>query len=150
MGCAGVVLSNHGGRQLDTARSSIEILPEAVAALNAHDPSWRSRFEICIDGGIRRGSDVFKAVALGASAVGIGRPVLYSLASYGQAGVERMCSLFKEEMTMVMRLMGTPSIAAITEEHVLYSNLRTHVPPQGRDHLQLDTYEPLRPAARLS
>ncbi|MBT8345035.1 MAG: alpha-hydroxy-acid oxidizing protein [Desulfofustis sp.] len=149
MGCAGVVLSNHGGRQLDTARSSIEILPEAVAALNGHDPSWRSRFEVCIDGGIRRGSDIFKAMALGASAVGIGRPVLYSLASYGQAGVERMCSLFKEELTMVMRLMGTPSIADITEEHVLYSNLMTHVPAQSRDHLQLDTYEPLRPAARL-
>lgn len=149
MGCAGVVLSNHGGRQLDTARSSIEILPEAVAALNNHDPGWRSRFEVFIDGGIRRGSDVFKAVALGASAVGIGRPVLYSLASYGQAGVERMCALFKEELTMVMRLMGTPSIADISEAHVLYSNLMTHVPAQARDHLQLDTYEPLQPAARL-
>lgn len=149
MGCAGVVLSNHGGRQLDTARSSIEILPEAVAALDTHDPSWRSRFEVFIDGGIRRGSDIFKAMALGASAVGIGRPVLYSLASFGQAGVERMCALFKEELTMVMRLMGTPSIADITEEHVLYSNLMTHVPAQARDHLQLDTYEPLRPAARL-
>jgi L-lactate dehydrogenase (cytochrome) len=149
MGCAGVVLSNHGGRQLDTARSSIEILPEAVAALNNHDAGWRSRFEVFIDGGIRRGSDVFKAVALGASAVGIGRPVLYSLASYGQPGVERMCALFKEELTMVMRLMGTPSIADITEAHVLYSNLMTHVPAQARDHLQLDTYEPLQPAARL-
>jgi L-lactate dehydrogenase (cytochrome) len=149
MGCAGVVLSNHGGRQLDTARSSIEILPEAVTALNSHDPNWRSGFELFIDGGIRRGSDIFKAMALGASAVGIGRPVLYSLASYGQAGVERMCALFKEELTMVMRLMGTPTLADITEDHVLYSNLMTHVPPQARDHLQLDTYEPLKPAARL-
>ena len=59
MGCAGVVLSNHGGRQLDTARSSIEILPEAVEALYHHDPNWRKRFEVFIVGGIRRGSDVF-------------------------------------------------------------------------------------------
>ena len=149
MGCAGVVLSNHGGRQLDTARSSIEILPEAVEALYHHDPNWRKRFEVFIDGGIRRGSDVFKALALGATAVGIGRPVLYSLAAYGRAGVERMCALFKEELTMVMRLMGTRTIADISEEHVLYSNLPMHIPAQARDHLQLDTYEPLKPAAKL-
>jgi len=148
-GCGGVVLSNHGGRQLDTARSGIEILPEAIMALNEHDPDWRSRFELYVDGGIRRASDIFKAVALGATAVGIGRPVLYSLAAYGQSGVERMCSLFKEELTMVMRLMGTKAIADITEAHVLYSNLATHVPAQARDHLQLDTYEPLRPATKL-
>jgi L-lactate dehydrogenase (cytochrome) len=149
IGCAGVVLSNHGGRQLDTARSAIEILPEAVEALNTHDADWRSRFEVFVDGGIRRGSDIFKALALGATAVGIGRPVLYSLAAYGQAGVERMCSLFKDELTMVMRLMGTPAITDITEDHVLYTNLMTHVPAQARDHLQLDTYEPLRPAIKM-
>ncbi len=149
MGCAGVVLSNHGGRQLDTARSGIEILPEAVDALKSHDTNWRSRFELYVDGGIRRGSDIFKALALGATAVGVGRPVLYSLASYGQPGVERMCSLFKDELTMVMRLMGTPTIADITEGHVVYSNLITHVPAQAHDHLQLDTYEPLRPATKI-
>ncbi len=148
-GCAGVVLSNHGGRQLDTARSGIEILPEAIDALNKHDSNWRSRFEVFVDGGIRRASDIFKALALGATAVGIGRPVLYSLASYGQPGVERMCSLFKEELTMVMRLMGTPTIADISEDHVLYNNLMTHIPAQARDHLQLDTYEPLRPATKM-
>lgn len=149
LGCAGVVLSNHGGRQLDTARSGIEILPEAVAALDKHDPKWRARFEVYVDGGVRRGSDIFKAVALGATAVGIGRPVLYSLASYGQPGVERMCSLLKDELIMVMRLMGTPTIDDITEDHVLYSNLMTHLPAQARDHLQLDTYEPLRPATKI-
>ena len=149
IGCAGVVLSNHGGRQLDTARSGIEILPEAIAALDKHDPNWRSHLEVFVDGGIRRASDIFKALALGATAVGIGRPVLYSLASYGQPGVERMCTLFKEELTMVMRLMGTPTIADITQDHVLYSNLMTHIPPQARDHLQLDTYEPLRPATKM-
>lgn len=149
MGCAGVVLSNHGGRQLDTARSGIEILPEAVSALNKHDSSWRSRFEVYVDGGVRRGSDIVKALALGATAVGIGRPVLYSLASYGQPGIERMCSLFQDELTMVMRLMGTPTIADITEDHVLYNNLMAHIPAQACDHLQLDTYEPLRPATKI-
>ena len=149
MGCAGVVLSNHGGRQLDTARSGIEILPEATAALHKHDPNWRSRFEVYVDGGIRRASDIFKALALGATAVGIGRPVLYSLASYGQPGVEKMCSLFKEELTMIMRLMGTQAITDITEDHVLYSSLMSHIPAQARDHLQLDTYEPLRPATKM-
>jgi len=149
IGCAGVVLSNHGGRQLDTVRSGIEILPEAIEALNKHESNWRSRFEVVVDGGIRRGSDIFKALALGATAVGIGRPVLYSLASYGQPGVERMCSLFKDELTMVMRLMGTPAISDITEDHILYSNLKTHLPPQARDHLQFDTYEPMRPATKI-
>ena len=149
MGCAGVVLSNHGGRQLDTARSGIEILPEANDALAKHDSNWRSTFEVYVDGGIRRGSDIFKALALGATAVGIGRPVLYSLASYGQPGVEKLCSLFKDELSMVMRLMGTPAIADISEDHVLYNNLMTHIPAQARDHLQLDIYEPLRPAAKI-
>ena len=148
-GCAGVVLSNHGGRQLDTARSGIEILPEAIDALAKHDSNWRSTFEVYVDGGIRRGSDIFKALALGATAVGIGRPVLYSLASYGQPGVEKLCSLFKDELSMVMRLMGTPTIADISEDHVLYNNLMTHIPAQARDHLQLDIYEPLRPAAKI-
>ena len=149
MGCSGVVLSNNVGRQLDTARSGIEILPDAISALTTNEADWQSRFEVYVDGGIRRGSDIFKALALGATAVGIGRPVLYSLASYGQSGVERMCSLFKDELTMVMRLMGTPTVEDITEDHVLYSNLKTHVPAQARDHLQLDTYEPLRPAIKL-
>ena len=124
-------------------------MPEAIAALNQHDSSWRSSFEVYVDGGIRRGSDIFKALALGATAVGIGRPVLYSLAAFGQAGVEKMCSLFKEELTMVMRLMGTPTIADISEDHVLYDNLMTHVPAQAHDHLQYETYEPLRPATKM-
>lgn len=147
--CAGIVLSNHGGRQLDTSRSAIEILPEAINALNTHDPNWRSRFQVYVDGGIRRGSDIFKALALGATAVGIGRPVLYSLAAYGQHGIEKMCSLLRDELTTVMRLMGTPTIADITEDHVLSSNLVSHIPAQARDHLQLDTYEPLRPATKI-
>ena len=79
-----MVLSNHGGRQLDTARSGIEILEDVVQALDRHvgRDRWRGHFELYVDGGIRRATDIFKAVAMGATAVGIGRPVLYSLASY--------------------------------------------------------------------
>ena len=102
----------------------------------------RSKFEIFVDGGVRRGSDIFKAVALGATAVGIGRPVLYSLASYGQAGVERMVQMFKDELTMVMRLSGTPTIADITRRHVILKG----APRQARHNLFLDTYQPMRTA----
>ena len=78
-GCAGIVLSNHGGRQLDTARSGLEILAEVVPALDEEDGSWRARMELYVDGGVRRGSDIFKALAMGATACGIGRPVLLAL-----------------------------------------------------------------------
>ena len=93
-GCSGIVLSNHGGRQLDTCRTGIEILPEVMAYLrriNAHD-----KMEVYIDGGIRRGTDVFKALALGAKAVGIGRPALYGMAAYAQDGVEKVLDLLKK------------------------------------------------------
>lgn len=146
-GLAGVVLSNHGGRQLDTARSGIEILAEVTEALSTADVAWRDRFEVYVDGGVRRASDIFKAIALGAKAVGIGRPVLYSLASYGQAGVERMAQLFKAELEMVMRLMGTPSIADISRRHVSTRSLRDHAGVAPRDNLMLDTYQPLRTQA---
>eukprot|EP00939_MAST-03C_sp_MAST-3C-sp1_P000864 g864.t1 len=143
-GLAGVVLSNHGGRQLDTARSAIEILEDVVEALDSTDTTWRERFEVYVDGGIRRASDIFKAIALGAKAVGIGRPVLYSLASYGQAGVERMVRLLKEELTMVMRLMGTPTIESISRRHVATRSLKYHAGSFPRDNLMLDTYQPLQ------
>ena len=149
-GCKGVVLSNHGGRQLDTARSGFEILPEVITALTKADPLWRqSGFEVYIDGGIRRGSDIFKALALGATAVGIGRPVLYSLASYGQPGIERMVTLLKEELIMVMRLMGCRTIADITPAHVVAHNLSSHIPAQAPDNLALGTYEPMKPVAKI-
>ena len=99
------------------------------------------------DGGIRRGSDIFKALALGAT-VGIGRPVLYSLASYGQ-GVERMVQLLKDELIMCMRPMGCATIADITPDHVIAKNLDYHIPAQARDHLHLGVYEPMRSAGKL-
>ena len=93
--------------------------------------------------GIRRGSDIFKALAMGATAVGIGRPALYSLAAFGQAGLERMLGLFAEELTMVMRLMGTPTIQDIHSSHVVTTSLSSHSGSNLRDNLMLDTYQPL-------
>merc|ERR1711868_366335 len=80
-------------------------------------------FNIFVDGGIRRGADIFKAVALGASGVGVGRPVLYSLASYGEKGIVRMVHMLQDELQMVMRLSGTPDIPSITPEHCITRNL---------------------------
>lgn len=105
-GVQGIVLSNHGGRQLDTARSGLEVLVEVVAALRARGYVPRSSFpnpysktgspfEIYIDGGVRRASDVLKAIALGAKAVGVGRPFLYSFCAYGQEGVEKAIQIFR-------------------------------------------------------
>ena len=117
-GCDGVVLSNHGGRQLDFARSGIEVLPEAMAALRAHPRYSPAAFEVFVDGGVRRGTDVFKALALGATAVGVGRPALYAMASFGAAGVAKMIQILKNELEMTMRLMGTPTLADISEKMV--------------------------------
>ena len=86
-GCAGVMLSNHGGRQLDFARSAIEVLPEAMEALKKHPKYNPAKFEVFIDGGVRRGTDIFKALALGAKAVGVGRPALYAMSAFGTEGL---------------------------------------------------------------
>jgi len=142
-GCQGVVLSNHGGRQLDLARSGIEILPEVMESLRREPGYSKDNFEVFVDGGVRRGADIFKAIALGATAVGIGRPTIYSLAAYGREGVEHMISIFKNELEMCMRLMGTPTIQDIKEAHVITKNLSDHFAMQPRDNLMNDVYEPL-------
>lgn len=90
-GMAAIILSNHGGRQVDSSRSSIEILPEIMAELHRINPQMQ--MEVFIDGGVRRGSDIFKALALGAKAVGIGRPIIYGLGCFGQQGVEKVLEL---------------------------------------------------------
>lgn len=149
-GLAGIVLSNHGGRQLDTARSGIEILPEVVEALTrAGCPPRNPNFQLLVDGGVRRGADIFKAIALGATAVGVGRPVLYSLASYGEKGIVRMVDMLRDELQMVMRLAGTPDTESITPDRVITRNLADHVVPLPVDHLTQKTYVPLLPASRL-
>jgi len=148
MGLNGCVLSNHGGRQLDTCRSGIEVLPEVMDALQeAGCP--KGEFTVVIDGGIRRGADIFKAVALGATAVGLGRPVLYSLASFGDKGIVKMVHLLQDELQMVMRLSGTPNISSITREHVITKNLSDHIVALPEDFLVQATYQPLQPAARM-
>ena len=103
LGLDGIVVSNHGGRQLDFARPSLDALPDVVAAVG-------DRAEILFDGGVRRGTDVVKALALGARAVLIGRPYLYGMAVKGEAGVTHVLDIFKEEIDRAMALMGVASI----------------------------------------
>ena len=111
-GVEGIVVSNHGGRQLDTSVATIDALPGIVEAVGG-------RLEILVDGGVRRGTDVLKAVALGARAVGIGRPVLWGLAAGGQAGVSRVLSILAEELDLAMALAGAPTVEAITADLVV-------------------------------
>lgn len=110
-GVDAIIVSNHGGRQLDTTPSGLSVLPSIVAAVG-------DRLEVHVDGGIRRGSDVFKALALGARAVHIGRPVLWGLAVDGQSGVEQVLRLLAEGLDLVMALCGASSIEGITPDLV--------------------------------
>jgi isopentenyl diphosphate isomerase/L-lactate dehydrogenase-like FMN-dependent dehydrogenase len=105
-GASGIIVSNHGGRQLDGALASIDALPEVVAAV-------AGRAEVLMDGGIRRGTDILKALALGARAVCIGRPYLWALAADGEDGVRSVLRLLREELALAMALSGRPTVAAI-------------------------------------
>jgi len=105
-GAAAIVVSNHGGRQLDCVSPSLRALPEVVAAVNG-------RAEILMDGGVRRGSDVVKALCLGARAVLIGRAYAYGLAAAGQAGVARALEILRADVDRTMRLLGCSSVAAL-------------------------------------
>ncbi|KAI7905730.1 FMN-dependent dehydrogenase-domain-containing protein [Cokeromyces recurvatus] len=147
-GCQGIVLSNHGGRQLDFAPSSIEILAETMSALRRENLD--KGFEVYIDGGIRRGSDIFKAIALGAKGVGIGRPCLYAMSSYGVEGVEKLFQLLQDEFEMVMRLMGVTSIADIKPEMVDIRNIKDHFVSNPIDYLANSAYERMQPRGYLS
>jgi (S)-2-hydroxy-acid oxidase len=111
-GADGVIVSNHGGRNEETLRASIDCLPEIAAAV-------RGRVPVLLDGGVRRGTDVFKALALGATAVGIGRPQGWGLAAFGQSGVEAVLDIFARELVQVMRQAGTPTLADIRPDRVL-------------------------------
>jgi 4-hydroxymandelate oxidase len=110
-GADGVVVSNHGGRNEETLRASFDSLTEVVAAA-------RGRVPVFLDGGIRRGTDIFKALALGAAGVGIGRPQAWGLAAFGQSGVEAVLDILNTELASIMRQAGTPTVASITREHV--------------------------------
>jgi|Transcript_91885 L-lactate dehydrogenase (cytochrome) len=148
-GMDGCVVSNHGGRQLDYARSGIEMLVEIMDALHSIGADM-DKFTVLVDGGFRRGSDLFKALALGAKAVGIGRPTLVGMAAYGEEGVEKVVQIFKDEMEMHMRLMGTPTIADMTRDLVITRNVADHFSPAPTDFLSQQVYEPLPLATRVS
>jgi 4-hydroxymandelate oxidase len=115
-GAAAVVVSNHGGRQLDTAPATIEVLPEVADAL-AGLP-----VEVLVDGGVRRGTDVVKALALGARAVLVGRPILWGLAVGGEAGATAALGLLRAELDLAMALAGAPTVADITRDLVRNSS----------------------------
>ena len=115
-GVDGIVVSNHGARQLDRTPAPIDMLPEVVAGVRATPGSERT--EVWVDGGVRRGLDVAIALALGARAVLVGRPIIYALAAGGHAGVERAIAILLEEFDIAMRLLGATTPDGITAEHV--------------------------------
>jgi 4-hydroxymandelate oxidase len=108
-GAAGIVVSNHGGRQLDTALASADALPEVVAAVHG-------RVEVLVDGGVRRGTDVVKALCMGASGVLVGRPVLWGLATGGTDGVRAVLQGLQEELQRAMALCGAVGLAELTPD----------------------------------
>jgi isopentenyl diphosphate isomerase/L-lactate dehydrogenase-like FMN-dependent dehydrogenase len=110
-GAAGVIVSNHGGRQLDNVAPSLEVLPEVVEAVGG-------RCEVLMDGGVRRGTDVVIALALGARAVLAGRAPLWGLAVGGEAGARRVLELLRAEVELALTLLGCPTPHAVTREHV--------------------------------
>lgn len=111
LGAQAVVVSNHGGRQLDGVEATLRVLPEVLAAVG-------ERVEVLLDGGIRRGADVVKALALGARAVLVGRAYAYGLAAGGQAGVARAIGILKDELTLTMKLLGCASTSDLTPDYL--------------------------------
>ncbi|KAL0442506.1 UNVERIFIED_CONTAM: Peroxisomal (S)-2-hydroxy-acid oxidase [Sesamum latifolium] len=122
-GAAGIIVSNHGARQLDYVPATIMALEEVVRAAQGRVP-------VFLDGGIRRGTDVFKALALGASGVFIGRPVVFALAAYGEAGVRKMLKMLHDELELTMALSGCRSIKEITRAHIAAPWDAPHVSPR--------------------
>ena len=140
-GVQGVVLSNHGGRQLDTARSGIEVLAEVMPILR--DRGLQDKIEIYIDGGVRRATDIIKAMCLGAKGVGIGRPFLFAMSAYGLPGVDRAMQLLKDEMEMNMRLIGAAKIEDLTPDMLDIAGARSHFVNQPEDTLAIRAYDAL-------
>ena len=112
-GADGIIVSNHGGRATDTGRGTLECLPEIVSAVHGRVP-------IVLDGGVRRGADVLKALALGATAVGIGRPYIWGLGAYGQAGVDRVLELLNNELKLAMIGVGARNLREITRAALIH------------------------------
>jgi 4-hydroxymandelate oxidase len=110
-GVDGIVVSNHGGRADETLRGALDCLPEVLEAVGGRVP-------VFVDGGFRRGTDIFKALALGATAVGIGRPYIWGLGSFGTQGVERVLDILNRELRIVMTQMGAAKIADISRSSI--------------------------------
>ena len=110
-GIDGILLSNHGGRGEDNGRSTIDALPEILVAVNGQIP-------VFIDGGFRRGTDVVKALALGAKAVGVGRPYLWGLGAFGEEGVERVLEIMRTETRVAMQQCGVKAISELNPNFV--------------------------------
>lgn len=110
-GIDGIIVSNHGGRAEETARSTIECLSEVMAGAG-------DKLTVLVDGGFRRGTDIFKALALGVRGVSIGRPYCWGLAAFGQAGVEKVIELLRAELELIMRQCGVRSIGEISRSFV--------------------------------
>jgi len=110
-GMDGLIVSNHGGRQEGSGRGTLDVLPEIVGEL-------KGRMPVLLDGGIRRGSDAYKALALGADAICIGRPYLWGLGAFGQEGVEKALTILQAELIRTMRFAGTTTLAAINKEYI--------------------------------
>jgi isopentenyl diphosphate isomerase/L-lactate dehydrogenase-like FMN-dependent dehydrogenase len=113
-GVDGLVVSNHGGRAEESGRASIESLPEVVEGV-------KGRVPVLVDGGIRRGTDIFKALALGATAVAIGRPYIWGLGAFGQEGVETVLEILHRELITAMRHAGTPRVANVTRSYLAHA-----------------------------
>jgi L-lactate dehydrogenase (cytochrome) len=113
IGCAGIVLSNHGGRQLDGSRAAFDQLAEIVDAVG-------DRIDVMMDGGVQRGTHILKALSLGAKAVGIGRYYLFPLAAGGQAAVERALGLLRAEIERDMRLMGCTKVSQLSRDNLRF------------------------------
>lgn len=122
-GVDAIVVSNHGGRAEDSLRSTIESLPEVLQGT-------AGRIPVLVDSGFRRGTDVIKAMALGATAVGFGRPYLWGLAAFGQPGVEMVLTILRRETELAMRQMGAPTFAKLTRSQVV--EVGTRLPPEGQ------------------
>jgi L-lactate dehydrogenase (cytochrome) len=113
IGCTGIVVSNHGGRQLDGTRASFDQLAEIVDAVG-------DRIDVLMDGGVQRGTHVLKALSVGAKAVGVGRYYLYPLAAAGQAGVERALGLMQTALERDMRLMGCTAVSELSRNNLRF------------------------------
>jgi isopentenyl diphosphate isomerase/L-lactate dehydrogenase-like FMN-dependent dehydrogenase len=111
-GVDGLVVSNHGGRATETLRATIDCLPEVAQAV-------RGRIPVFLDGGVRHGTDIYKALASGARGVGIGRPYIWGLSAFGEEGVERVLEILRAELRMTMQQMGTPAVKDITAARIV-------------------------------